>query len=77
MKIENRFKDEMNLNLEFYKIISKIIKHFKLNKPLDFIFPILENDDFKDIPANGDFSFVSQYQHTKIQYSINNFNDNY
>ena len=75
MKIENRFKDEMNLNLEFYKIISKIINYCKINKPLDFIFPILENDDFKDIPANGDFSFVSQYQHTKIQYSINNFNN--
>ena len=74
MKIENRFKDEMNLNLEFYKIISKIIKHFKLNKPLDFIFPILENEDFKDIPADGDFSFINENQHTKIHNATMNFN---
>ncbi len=74
MKIENRFKDEMNLNLEFYNIISKIINYCKITKPLDFIFPILENDDFKDIPADGDFSFINENQHTKIHNATMNFN---
>ena len=74
MKIENRFKNEMNLDLEFYKIIAKIINDCKLKKPLDFIFPLLKYKDFKDIPADGDFSYISEYQHTKLQYAINNFN---
>lgn len=74
MKIENRFKDEMNLNLEFYNIISKIINYCKITKPLDFIFPILENDDFKDIPVDRDFSFINENQHTKIHNATMNFN---
>jgi integrase len=74
IKMENRIKDEMNLNLEFYKIISKIINHCKINKPLDFIFPILENEDFKDIPANGDFSFINENQHIKTENALATFN---
>jgi integrase len=64
----------MNLNLEFYNIISKIINYCKITKPLDFIFPILENDDFKDIPADRDFSFINENQHTKIHNATMNFN---
>ena len=74
MKIENRLKNEMNLDLEIYKIIAKIINDCKLKKPLDFIFPLLKYEDFKDIPADGDFSYINEYQHTKMQYAINNTN---
>jgi integrase len=76
MKIENRIKDEMDLNLEFYKIIAKIIEDCKEKKPLDFIFPILNPNDFKDIQLEGDFSFITIHQHNKIKNAINNFNIN-
>jgi integrase len=75
VKIENRLKDEMDLNFEFYTIIAKIITNCKEKKPLDFIFPILNPDDFKDIPSEGDFSYISIHQHTKIRNAINNFNN--
>ncbi|MFM7092355.1 MAG: tyrosine-type recombinase/integrase, partial [Bacteroidota bacterium] len=74
MKIENRFKNEMNLDLEFYRIIAKIIDDCKLKKPLDFIFPLLKYEDFKDIPADGDFSYINDNQHTKMHNAINNTN---
>lgn len=75
MKIENRIKDEMDLNLEFYKIIAKIIEDCKEKKPMDFIFPILNPNDFKDIQLEGDFSFITIHQHNKIRNAINNFNN--
>jgi integrase len=76
MKIENKIKNEMDLNLEFYKIIAKILIDCKEKKPLDFIFPLLNPNDFNDIKSEGDFSFITIQQYNKIQSSITNFNNN-
>jgi len=76
MKIENKIKNEMDLNLEFYKIIAKILIDCKEKKPLDFIFPLLNPNDFKDIKSEGDFSFITIQQYHKIKSAITNFNNN-
>lgn len=75
-QVENNIKNEENLNLEFYKIIAKILSDCKLKKPLDFVFPLLKNEDFSNILADDGFSLVSYKQQLLLNHSTISFNKN-
>lgn len=75
-QIENKINNEEKLNLEFYKIIAKILMECKEEKPLDFVFPILKSEDFYDIISDDGFSLVDDLQQKKLENSIRLFNIN-
>jgi integrase len=76
LQLENNLKNEKNLNLEFYKIIAKILSDCKLKRPLDFVFPLLNNEDFSNIIADDGFSLVSYKQQILLNKSTISFNKN-
>jgi integrase len=75
-KLEETTLNEEKLNLEFYKIIGKILKECKMNSPLNFIFPLLNNNDFNNITADDGFSTVNLRQQIILKNSLNYFNLN-
>ena len=75
-KIEDIKENELNLNLDFYKIIAKILRDCKENRPLDFVFPLLRSSDFKDIISGDGFSFVNLKQQIIMKRTLENFNNN-
>jgi integrase len=75
-KLEEKTLNEERLNLEFYKIIAKILKDCKTKRQLDFVFPLLNNDDFKDIIADDGFSNVNLNQQIMLKRTLDYFNIN-
>ena len=75
-KIEDIRENELNLNLDFYKIIAKILRDCKENRPLDFVFPLLRSSDFKDIISGDGFSNVNLRQQLIMKKTLDNFNLN-
>ena len=75
-KIEDIKENELNLNLDFYKIIAKILRDCKENRPLDFVFPLLRSSDFKDIISGDGFSNVNLRQQLIMKKTLDNFNLN-
>jgi len=75
-KVEEKTLNEERLNLEFYKIIAKILKDCKTTRPLDFVFPLLNNEDFKDIIADDGFSNVNLNQQIILKRTLDYFNIN-
>jgi integrase len=75
-KIEDIKENELNLNLDFYKIIAKILRDCKENRPLDFVFPLLRSIDFKDIISGDGFSNVNLRQQLIMKKTLDNFNLN-
>jgi integrase len=75
-KLEEKTLNEERLNLEFYKIIAKILKDCKTKRQLDFVFPLLNNDDFKDIIADDGFSNVNLNQQIMLKRTLDYFNVN-
>jgi hypothetical protein len=73
-QLENKIKDEEKLNLEFYKIVAKIITECKEKKTFDFVFPVLKSVDFKDIITDDGFSFVNRKQQIIMNNSVKDFN---
>ncbi len=74
-KLEEITLNEENLNLEFYKIIAKILRDCKNNKPFDFVFPLLNNNDFKNITTDDGFSNVNLNQQIILKRSLDYFNN--
>jgi len=68
--------NEKKLNMEFYNIIAKILKDCKNNKPLHFVFPLLDSNKFIDITADDGFSSVNLKQQYSLSYVLENFNFN-
>lgn len=68
--------NEKKLNMEFYNIIAKILKECKNNKPLHFVFPLLDNNKFIDITTDDGFSSVNLKQQYSLSYVLENFNFN-
>lgn len=68
--------NEKKLNMEFYNIIAKILKDCKNNKPLHFVFPLLDNNKFIDITTDDGFSSVNLKQQYSLSYVLENFNFN-
>jgi len=75
-KIDDIKENELNLNLDFYKIIAKILRDCKDNRPLDFVFPLLKSYDFKDILSGDGFSNVNLRQQLIMKKTLDNFNLN-
>ena len=75
-KLDEITLNEEKLNLEFYKIIAKILRECKNNKPLDFVFPLLDNNDFKNITSDDGFSNVNLNQQMILKRTLDYFNLN-
>jgi len=75
-QLENKINNEERLNLEFYKIIAKILLECKEKRPLDFVFPLLKNEDFIDIIADDGFSIVDIKQQNILRRTTVFFNNN-
>lgn len=75
-KLDEITLNEEKLNLEFYKIIAKILRECKNNKPLDFVFPLLDNNDFKNITSDDGFSIVNLNQQMILKRTLDYFNLN-
>jgi hypothetical protein len=75
-KIDDIKENELNLNLDFYKIIAKILRDCKENRPLDFVFPLLRSSDFIDIISGDGFSNVNLRQQLIMKKTLDNFNLN-
>jgi integrase len=75
-QFENKIHNEERLNLEFYKIIAKILLECKEKRPLDFVFPLLKNEDFMDIITDDGFSLVDFEQQNILQRTTVFFNIN-
>ena len=41
----------------------------KVKNPLNFVFPVLDNDEFKNIDGNNDFSKITMEQYKRIKHS--------
>ena len=72
----NKFNQLQTMQLDFYKLLCKILTIYKLKNPNDFIFPLIKEEDFSDISEDIGFANPSKEQFDKLKNSIVKYNRN-
>jgi integrase len=72
--LEKKSKHQYEINIEYYKIVAKTIEKCKINCPKDFVFPLLKSNEFSDIESDSGFSYPSDFQLSKMNSSLSNYN---
>ena len=64
-----RFRNEFLTTIEVINTGGLMGAIQKVKTPLDFVFPVLDNDEFKNIDSNNDFSKITMEQYKRIKHS--------